>query len=79
MGASEIALMQYVLLPGLGQRLTPEQVQWMRAAFGNHPVWLLPAILAVAAVLTLPVLLVTLRIEHLGPWRRVRGGPGAGQ
>ena len=68
-GLVELGLVRYVVLPRLGQGLSPNQVQWLREAFVTHPIWVLLAILALAAALSVPVLLVALRVSRLGPWR----------
>ena len=68
-GVAELGLLHYVLLPRVAQDLTPNQLQWMRGAFATHTAWFLLAIVALAAVLSLPVLIVALRMARLGPWR----------
>jgi hypothetical protein len=68
-GLVELALVRYVVLPMLAEGLSPNQVQWLREAFVTHPIWALLAILALAIGLSVPVLLVALRVSRLGPWR----------
>ena len=68
-GVAELGLVRYVLLPRLARALTPNQVQWLRGAFVTHTMWFLLAIVALAAVLGLPVLIVALRTTRLDPWR----------
>jgi hypothetical protein len=68
-GAAEIGVVRYVLLPRLVGALTPNQLQWLRSAFFTHTAWSLLAMVALAATLGLPVLIVALRTAHLGPWR----------
>ncbi len=59
-GAAMLALVQYALLPKLARDVTPAQRVWLRDAFMTHTGWFLVAILALAAILSLPVLLVAL-------------------
>ncbi len=50
-------MVTYWALPELEARLTPEQVEWLRQAFVRHPVAVLGTLVAIAAILALPVLL----------------------
>jgi hypothetical protein len=75
-GVAELGLVRYVLLPRLVQGLTPNQLQWLRGVFVTHTAWFMLAILALAAVLGLPVLIVALRTARLGPWRYGSAGTG---
>ena len=59
-GAAMLALVQYVVLPKLARNATPAQRIWLRDAFATHTGWLLLTIVALAAILSLPVLLVAL-------------------
>jgi hypothetical protein len=68
-GAAELGLVRYVLLPRLARGLTPNQVRWLRETFVTHSAWLVLAMVALAAILALPVLIVALRTARLGPWR----------
>ena len=68
-GLIELGLVRYVVLPRLAQSLSSKQVPWLREAFVMHPVWVLLAFLALAAGLSLPVLIVALWMSRLGPWR----------
>ena len=45
----------HLALPALQTRLTPEQVEWHRQAFAEHPLAGLGATVALAALLGLPV------------------------
>ncbi len=75
-GMVELGLVQYVLLPGLARGLTTNQVQWLRETIAGHTTGFLLAIVALTAVLALPVLLVALRIARLGPWGNSSAGSG---
>jgi predicted PurR-regulated permease PerM len=57
-GAGMLGLVRYVVLPLLAQKITDEEIGWLRQAFATHPVWCLLAIFAIAAALGLPALLV---------------------
>ena len=59
-GVAMLALVQYVMLPKLALDVNPAQRIWLRDAFVTHTGWLLLAIVALAAILSLPVLLVAL-------------------
>ncbi|MBZ5578924.1 MAG: hypothetical protein LAP40_20375 [Acidobacteriia bacterium] len=69
-GAAILSLVLYGILPRVAGWLSPEQTEWLREAFRTHPYGVLLAILASSGVLSLPVLLVALRVARLGPWRR---------
>jgi hypothetical protein len=59
-------------LPLLSRRLNPEQIDWLRRVFDNHPWVVLGSIAIVAAILALPVL-VAFRVVYgpmKGHWRR---------
>ncbi|MGC2183500.1 MAG: hypothetical protein WA637_09490 [Terriglobales bacterium] len=68
-GAIIIGLVHYLVLPALAQRLTANQVAWLRETFKTHTLWVLFTILGVSALLGLPVLLVALWAAGIGPWR----------
>ncbi len=55
-GGAIYLLVMHVALPALVVRLTPVQIAWLRQAFVQYPVAVLGGIIAVAAVLGLPVL-----------------------
>ena len=59
-GVAILVLVRYVMLPGVAREMTPAQRMWLRDAFMSNTVWLLFAIVALAAILSLPVLLVAL-------------------
>ena len=59
-GVAMLALVQYVMLPKLARDVNRAQRIWLRDAFMTHTSWLLLAIVALAAILSLPVLLVAL-------------------
>ncbi len=69
-GAAMLLLVQNVLLPKLARDVTPAQRIWLRDAFMTHTGWVLFAIVALAAILSLPVLLVALWMLH----RRTEAG-----
>jgi sugar phosphate permease len=78
-GAAIISLMRWVVFPALVRGLTHAQVAWLRQALDTHTVWVLLAILAIGALLGVPVLLVALWAARLGPWRKkpgLRGNTG---
>ena len=61
-------------LPLLTQRLTAEQIDWLRRVFNDHPWMVLGGLAIVAAILALPVL-AAFRIVYgpmKGHWRRSR-------
>jgi hypothetical protein len=61
-------------LPLVTRRLNPEQIDWLRSAFDNHPWVVLGSIAIVAAILALPVL-VAFRVVYgpmKGHWRPSR-------
>jgi len=68
-------LVVHVALPALETRLTRAQVEWLRQAFVQHPLLVLGAIVAIAALLALPVL-GAFRWAH-GPLRRPSVGRSA--
>jgi hypothetical protein len=55
-GSAIYLIVVHVALPALQTRLTPEHIEWLRQAFVEHPVAVLSAIVALAALLALPVL-----------------------
>lgn len=69
-GAVILSLFLYAILPALEHRLTPAQIEWLQLAFLAHPYWVLLSIFVLSALCSLPVLLVALRVGHLGPWRK---------
>jgi len=59
-GGTLIVLVRFLLLPALLRGLTRPQIDWLRLAFAQHLGWVLAAIVAIAALLGAPVLLVAL-------------------
>jgi hypothetical protein len=59
-GAAMLLLVHYAILPKLAQDVTPAQRIWLRDAFMTHTVRFLLTIVALVAILSLPVLLVAL-------------------
>jgi len=57
-GAGIYLLVMQWALPAVQTGLTPAQIEWIRQAFMHHPAVVLVAIMAIAAVLGLPVLMV---------------------
>jgi hypothetical protein len=57
-GAAIYGLVTALLLPELSARLSAGHIGWLRHAFAAHPAAVLFALLAISAVLALPVLLV---------------------
>jgi hypothetical protein len=49
-------LVMHVALPALGARQAPAQIEWLRQAFAEHPMMILGTIVALAALLAVPVL-----------------------
>jgi hypothetical protein len=72
-GTGILALVRYLVLPALRRGLTGAQVEWLRESFQMHPNLVLLTILLAAAILGLPVLLVSLWAARLGPCRRKAG------
>jgi hypothetical protein len=70
-GALTYLLVIRIALPRLADRLSNAQVEAVRAGFRAHPVAILIGIVAVAAILALPVL-VAFRVAY-GPLRGVDG------
>jgi hypothetical protein len=48
-------LVMQIVLPGVLARLTPADIEWLRAALTERPLVVLGAIVALAAVLAIPV------------------------
>jgi hypothetical protein len=68
-GLAILGLLRYVLLPDLAARLSDDRAGGLRDVFRAHPYWLLFGVLGVAAVLSLPVLLIGLWGIQAGPFR----------
>ena len=61
-GAAILVLVQYLILRKVKRGLTTAQRLWLRDAFNSHTAWFLFAIVALAAIISLRVLLVALRV-----------------
>ena len=66
-GTAMLALVHYGLLPRLGRYVSPAQRSWLRSAFLMHPFGVLLSIVALSAILSLPLLLVSLWIVRRRP------------
>ena len=55
-GCAIYLLVLHLALPELQARLTPAQIEWLRQAFLQHPAVVLGTVVAIAALLGLPVL-----------------------
>jgi hypothetical protein len=72
-GAGILVLVRYFVLPALVRGLTGAQVEWLSESFRLHPHLFLLAVLMAAAILGLPVLLISLWAARLGPRRQKAG------
>ena len=59
-GAGMLVLLQYLALPRLEREVSPAQRIWLRYVFMTHTGWFLVAIVALTAIVALPVLFVAL-------------------
>ncbi|MGH7634590.1 MAG: hypothetical protein ACRENC_12720 [Gemmatimonadaceae bacterium] len=64
-----LGLLRYVLLPDLAAHLNDPQAAGVRDILRAHPYLMLLVVLGVAAVLSLPVLLIGLWGIQAGPFR----------
>lgn len=55
-GTALILLVQYVILPATARAVTPERRVWLLNAFNAHPALFLLGIVALSAIMALPVL-----------------------
>jgi hypothetical protein len=59
-GLAILALVQYIILPRIAREVSASQRIWLRNAFISHPAWLLFGIVALVAMISLPVLALAL-------------------
>jgi hypothetical protein len=69
-GGVTIALLRYVLMPAVERNLTDAQLEWLASTFQSHPYLTMVGIVAVSALLGLPMLLIVLRIVKTSGVRR---------
>jgi hypothetical protein len=65
-GAVVLGVVRYAALPALWRGLSAAQIEFLRNAFRVHPVWVLAAIVAIAGLLSVPVLLAAIWAARSG-------------